>query len=93
MKWWCQHVEMSYYRALQERAMLTRIGKGFQYLREVVKLAPGEWTSMLLRMTVKPEVHKFVIDIISALVLHVNHKLREASWLYLSRQLRKKYRC
>ena len=65
--------------------MLARMGKGFKYFREVVKLAPEEWTAMLIRMAVKPEVHKFAMDIISALVLHSSHKLQEASWLYLSR--------
>lgn len=69
--------------------MLSRIGKGFQYLRDVVKLAPEEWTGMLIRMAVKPEVHKFTFDIISALALHSSHKLQVASWLYLSRLLHK----
>ncbi|KAL1337663.1 hypothetical protein AAHE18_10G155100 [Arachis hypogaea] len=69
----------------EERAMLGRIGKGFQYFREVVKLAPEEWTAMLMRMALKPEVHKFVIDIISALATHSSQKLQVASWLYLSR--------
>ncbi|KAG5048342.1 hypothetical protein JHK85_009445 [Glycine max] len=39
----------------EERAILSRIGKGFEYLCEVVKLAPGEWTAMLIRMAGKPE--------------------------------------
>ncbi|XP_061374944.1 uncharacterized protein LOC133317133 isoform X2 [Gastrolobium bilobum] len=73
----------------EEGTILARIGKGFQYLREVVKLAPGEWTAMLIRMAVKPEVHKFALDIISALALHCSHKLQVASWLYLSRLLHK----
>ncbi|KAH1244678.1 Uncharacterized protein GmHk_06G015238 [Glycine max] len=73
----------------EERAILGRIGKGFEYFCEVVKLAPGEWTAMLIRMAVKPEVHKFALDIISALALHSSHKLQVASWLYLSRLLHK----
>ncbi|RDY12310.1 hypothetical protein CR513_02916, partial [Mucuna pruriens] len=73
----------------EERAIISRIGKGFEYLCEVVKLAPGEWTAMLIRMVVKPEVHKFALDIISALALHSSHKLQVASWLYLSRLLHK----
>lgn len=75
--------------AFQERAILGRIGKGFQYLRGVVKLAPGEWTAMVIRMAVKPEVHKFALDIISAIALHSSHRLQVASWLYLSRLLHK----
>lgn len=74
---------------MQERAVLNRIGKGFQYFNEVIKLAPGEWTAMLLRMAVKPDAHKFTLDIISALVYHFNHRLQEASWLYLSKLLHK----
>lgn len=66
-----------------------RTGKGFHYIREVVKLAPGEWTTMLLRMAVKPEVHKFAIDIISALALRSSHRLQVASWFYLSMLLHK----
>ncbi|KAJ1413086.1 UbiB domain [Sesbania bispinosa] len=73
----------------EERAILARIGKGFQYLRDVVKLAPGEWTTMLIRMAVKPEVHKFALDIISALASHSSQRLQVASWLYLSRLLHK----
>ncbi|XP_027355845.1 uncharacterized protein LOC113865469 isoform X2 [Abrus precatorius] len=73
----------------EERAILARIGKGFRYLCEVVKLAPGEWTTMLIRIAVKPEVHKFALDIISALALHSNHKLRVAFWLYFSKLLHK----
>ncbi|KAI4337224.1 hypothetical protein L6164_015668 [Bauhinia variegata] len=73
----------------EERAILTRIGKGFQYFDEVVRLAPGEWTAMLIRLAVKPEVHKFTIDIISALASHFSHKLQDASWLYLSRLIHK----
>ena len=74
---------------MQERAILSRIGKGFEYLGEVVQLAPGEWTAMLIRMAGKPEVHKFALDIISALALHSSHKLQVACWLYLSRLLHK----
>ncbi|XP_019415551.1 PREDICTED: uncharacterized protein LOC109327032 isoform X1 [Lupinus angustifolius] len=71
----------------EERAFLSRIGKGFQYLCEVVKLAPEEWAAMLIRMAGKPEVHRFASDIISALVSNSSHKLQEASWLYLSKLL------
>ncbi|AES73521.2 AarF domain kinase [Medicago truncatula] len=66
-----------------------RTGKSFHYIREVVKLAPGEWTTMLLRMAVKPEVHIFTIDIISALALRSSHRLQVAAWLYLSILLHK----
>ncbi|XP_058785981.1 uncharacterized protein LOC131660702 [Vicia villosa] len=68
----------------EESTILARIGKGFQYIRDVVQLAPGEWTVMLIRMAVKPEVHKFALDIISALALRSSHRLKVAYWLYLS---------
>ncbi|CAJ2643687.1 uncharacterized protein slr1919 [Trifolium pratense] len=73
----------------EERTILARIGKGFQYIREVMKLAPEEWTAMLIRMAVKPEAHKFAADIISALALRSSHRLQVASWLYLSILLHK----
>jgi len=74
---------------LQERDILGRIQKGFEYLCEVVKLAPAEWTAMLIRMAVRPEAHKFALDIISAIALNSSHKLQVASWLSLSRLLHK----
>ncbi|KAK8465442.1 hypothetical protein PHAVU_009G085500 [Phaseolus vulgaris] len=73
----------------EERDMLGRIEKGFEYLCEVVKLAPAEWTAMLIRMAVRPEVHKFALDIISAIALNSSHKLQVAFWLYFSRLLHK----
>ncbi|CAL0303274.1 unnamed protein product [Lupinus luteus] len=72
-----------------ERPFLGRIGEGFQYLSEVVKLALEEWAAMLMRMVGKPEVHRFASDIISALVWNSSHKLQVASWLYLSKLLHK----
>ncbi|MCI67480.1 putative aarF domain-containing protein kinase chloroplastic-like, partial [Trifolium medium] len=41
-----------------------------------MKLAPEEWTAMLIRMAVKPEAHKFAADIISALALRSSHRLQ-----------------
>ncbi|CAJ1973621.1 unnamed protein product [Sphenostylis stenocarpa] len=73
----------------EERNIPGRIGKGFEYLCEVVKLAPAEWTAMLIRMAMRPEFHRFALDIISAIALHSTHKLQVASWLCLSRLLHK----
>ncbi|KAM3759089.1 hypothetical protein ACB098_01G094700 [Castanea mollissima] len=70
-------------------SMLLRIFNGFQYLREAIKLAPEVWTAMLVRMAVKPEVHKFTFDIVSALAMHFSHKLPENSWVCISRFLHK----
>ncbi|KAL9338659.1 hypothetical protein Peur_067674 [Populus x canadensis] len=67
----------------------TRVAKGFHYLRQAVKLAPELWTAMLIRMALKPEVHRFSFDIISALITHFSHKLPETFWICMSRHLHK----
>uniref|UniRef100_B9ILA8 ABC1 atypical kinase-like domain-containing protein n=1 Tax=Populus trichocarpa TaxID=3694 RepID=B9ILA8_POPTR len=67
----------------------TRVAKGFHYLRQAVKLAPELWTAMLIRMALKPEVHRFSFDIISALIMHFSHKLPETFWICMSRHLHK----
>ncbi|XP_020536398.1 uncharacterized protein slr1919 isoform X2 [Jatropha curcas] len=66
-----------------------RVVNGFQYLRQAVKLAPELWTAMLIRMALKPEFHSFILDIMSALVVHFNHKVPETSWVFMSRLLHK----
>lgn len=73
----------------EKHPLLIRIFNGFRYLREAIKLAPEVWTAMLIRMAVKPEVHKFTFDIISALAMHFSHKLPETSWVCISRFLHK----
>ncbi|KAB1204767.1 hypothetical protein CJ030_MR8G027386 [Morella rubra] len=73
----------------EEHSKVARIFDGFQYLCEAVKLAPEVWTAMLMRMAVKPEVHKFIFDIISALFMRFSHKLTETSWVCISRFLHK----
>ncbi|KAG5225155.1 aarF domain-containing protein [Salix suchowensis] len=67
----------------------TRVVKGFHYLRQAVKLAPELWTAMLLRMALKPEVHRFSCDIISGLIMHFSHRLPETYWICMSRLLHK----
>ncbi|KAK6927695.1 ABC1 atypical kinase-like domain [Dillenia turbinata] len=66
---------------------MARILKGLQYFQQAVKLAPEAWTAMLIRMALKPEVHKFILDIFSALVMHSSCKIPEVFWLCLSRLL------
>lgn len=68
-------------------SMLIRVLKGFQSFRHAVKLAPEVWTAMLIRMALKPEVHRFALEIISALAMHSSHKLPESSWICISRIL------
>ncbi|XP_044462867.1 uncharacterized protein slr1919 isoform X2 [Mangifera indica] len=73
----------------KEQTMLTRVVNGFQSLWRSVKLAPDVWTAMFIRMALKPEVYKFNMDIISALLTHLSHKFPDTSWLALSRLLHK----
>ncbi|XP_041017614.1 uncharacterized protein slr1919 isoform X1 [Juglans microcarpa x Juglans regia] len=82
-----ENVEARETLEFEEHAMLTRIVDGFRYFCEAVKSAPEVWTAMLLRMSMKPEVHKFIFDMISALVTHFSFKLRETSWVCISRFL------
>ncbi|XP_028105566.1 probable tyrosine-protein phosphatase DSP4 isoform X2 [Camellia sinensis] len=70
-------------------AMLMRVVNGLKSFRHAVKLAPEVWTAMLIRMTVKPEAHKFTFDIISALLIHFSRKIPETFWICISRILHK----
>lgn len=73
----------------QGHDMVQRVFKGFGCLRQAVKLAPEVWTAMLLRMALKPEVHKFTLDIISALAIHFRRKIPESFWVCISKYLHK----
>ncbi|XP_057959308.1 uncharacterized protein LOC131151869 isoform X2 [Malania oleifera] len=73
----------------QGDAMLARVVKGFQYLRQAINLAPEVWTAMLIRMALKPDVHRFTLDIISALFMHLSHRIPETLWVCISRLLHK----
>ncbi|XP_010277189.1 PREDICTED: uncharacterized protein LOC104611710 isoform X2 [Nelumbo nucifera] len=65
--------------------MIRRVLKGFQSLYQAVKLAPEVWMAMLIRMAEKPEVHKFTLDVISALATHCGNTMSEEIWLCISR--------
>ncbi|KAJ6995269.1 hypothetical protein NC653_017906 [Populus alba x Populus x berolinensis] len=41
----------------------------------------------LLRLALRPEVHRFSFEIISALIMQFNHELPETSWFCKSRLL------
>ncbi|KAG2284181.1 hypothetical protein Bca52824_055401 [Brassica carinata] len=58
-----------------EEGTMRRVSNGFKCLSEAVKLAPGMWTAMLLRMSRKPEVHSYALDIVYALSSHFGHKV------------------
>ncbi|KAK1276598.1 hypothetical protein QJS04_geneDACA004065 [Acorus gramineus] len=68
-------------------AMIARLINDFRSLRKAVGLAPEVWTAMLIRMSLKSEVHKFLLDIVSTLAKHSSHRLLENFWLCLSRFL------
>lgn len=67
--------------------MIARLLKGFQSFRQAVNLAPEVWFAMLIRMLLKPEVHKFLLDIVTALFKHSRYRIPETFWLCLSRFL------
>ncbi|XP_010913708.1 uncharacterized protein [Elaeis guineensis] len=67
--------------------VLKRLVNGFQSFKRAVSLAPEVWTAMLIRMFVKPEVHRFLWDIISALAIYFRDKIPETFWLCMSRLL------
>lgn len=74
---------------LQGNSTFMRVVNGFRYLRQAVKLAPEMWTTMLIRVALKPEFHRFTLDIISAFSIHFSHKLPETFWVFISRLLHK----
>ncbi|XP_008781808.2 uncharacterized protein slr1919 [Phoenix dactylifera] len=67
--------------------VLKRLVNGFGSFQRAVSLAPEVWTAMLIRMLVKPEVHRFLLDIIAALASHFHDKIPETLWLCISRLL------
>lgn len=71
------------------QAMITRVVNGFRSFYQAVKLAPEVWSTMLIRMALKQEVHRLTFDIISALARHSRLKIPEAFWLCISRFLHK----
>ncbi|KAJ8763862.1 hypothetical protein K2173_003644 [Erythroxylum novogranatense] len=73
----------------EDHTMLMRVANGFHYLCKAMKLAPEMWTAMLIRIVLKPEVHRFSLDVISALFIHFSHKIPETSWICISRHLHK----
>ncbi|XP_010525562.1 PREDICTED: uncharacterized protein LOC104803329 isoform X2 [Tarenaya hassleriana] len=85
-------MNMQELKGFGEEAAMGRVVNGFRYLREAVKLAPGMWTAMLLRVCVKPQFHSYVSDIVSALFSHFSHKLPQTCWISLSKLLRAKFK-
>lgn len=67
--------------------MLKRLVNGFRSFQRAVSLAPEVWTAMLIRMFLKPEVLRFLLDVILALASHFHDKIPETFWLCISRLL------
>lgn len=70
-------------------AMLTRVVNAFRSVRQAINMAPEIWSSMLIRMALKPEVQMFTLDIISALFIHCRHTISDSFWVCISRLLHK----
>lgn len=87
-----ERVELTYVifvLILQGRTMLARVVNGFHYLNQAVKLAPEVWTAMLLRLAFTPEVHRFILDVFSSLIIHFSGKIPETTFVSLSRLMHK----
>ncbi|KAL0738582.1 hypothetical protein Bca4012_014792 [Brassica carinata] len=74
-------------RFSQEEGTMKRVSNGFKCLSEAVKLAPGMWTAMLLRMSRKAEVHSYALEIVSALSTHFGQKVPNTCWIIFSKLL------
>ncbi|XP_078162732.1 protein kinase superfamily protein isoform X3 [Carex rostrata] len=72
---------------LERNAMISRVINGIKSLRDAVRLAPEAWIAMLIRTSVKPEMHRFLFDISSAMVNQSRMRLPETFWLCFSRFL------
>ncbi|CAA6662332.1 unnamed protein product [Spirodela intermedia] len=66
-----------------------RVVNGLLSLRIAVRSAPEVWAAMLLRVSLRAELHQFIVDVVSALVMHSWKKIPETFWLFLSRLLHK----
>lgn len=69
--------------------MVVRVVNGFQYLSQAVKLAPEVWTAMLIRLASTPEVHRFILDIFSSLIIHFSGEVPKTIFVSLSRLMHK----
>jgi aarF domain-containing kinase len=67
--------------------MISRLINGIKSLREAVNLAPEVWIAMFIRTSIKPEMHRFLFDISSAMVNQSKIRLPETLWLCFSRLL------
>ncbi|XP_078439431.1 protein kinase superfamily protein [Wolffia australiana] len=66
-----------------------RAVNGMRSLWTAVKSTPEAWAGMLLRISTRPELHRFVADVASALGTHSQKRFRETFWHQLSNILHK----
>ncbi|XP_068643025.1 uncharacterized protein [Aristolochia californica] len=74
---------------VQVEAVATRVLNGLRSLGRAVNSAPATWSSMLIRLLLKPETHSFICEILSSLIAHSRYKLPESLWFCISRFLHK----
>lgn len=60
---------------------------GLQSLRQAISLAPEIWVAMWIRMLMKSEMHRFILEMLSAFLSHSRIKFPETFWLCMSRFL------
>ncbi|PKU69082.1 uncharacterized protein LOC110100309 isoform X1 [Dendrobium catenatum] len=84
----CRDLTQETTKCSQERVdLISRIWLGLQSFQRAVSLAPELWAALLIRMLLKPELHIFLLEILTAIVDHSKYRLPEAFWLCSSRIL------
>ncbi|KAL1808658.1 uncharacterized protein LOC108196829 [Daucus carota subsp. sativus] len=69
--------------------MLKRLVNGFRYLYQAILLAPDVWAAMMIRLSLKPELHRFLFDIVSTMLSRSGDKIPQTLWLSLSNCINK----
>ncbi|KAF7093559.1 hypothetical protein CFC21_095967 [Triticum aestivum] len=67
--------------------MIRRLVNGVQSFRQAISLAPNAWTAMLIRVALKPESQRFILDVFLALVNYSHDKVPETCWICMSKYL------
>ncbi|KAM3207376.1 hypothetical protein ACQJBY_062544 [Aegilops geniculata] len=67
--------------------MIRRLINGVQSFRQAISLAPNAWTAMLIRVALKPESQRFILDVFLALVNYSHDKVPETCWICMSKYL------
>ncbi|VAH98093.1 uncharacterized protein slr1919-like [Triticum dicoccoides] len=67
--------------------MIRRLINGVQSFRQAISLAPNAWTAMLIRVALKPESQRFILDVFLALGNYSHDKVPETCWICMSKYL------